>query len=353
MSESRTTLDESTPATADSVEGPEAGIPVQPNPSPRREESITPNAGSSLAGSWSRRSRRERKAAAMMATGVVGLLIVQLTVVRPSIERKLVKRAQGVLVLDGSNAVKVSASGRDLSLSGYVPTEDAKKRAVSLVLARRGVRVVDGTKLVVDAGLAAAGGSLTLEPATPRAGGVPLTGDGAADQGLADPAVPDAAQAETAAALEAERAKPMRRAKIVARIADGKVIVQGNVPNEEGRDQLLGRTRQNLGEEQVTDSLVIPAVSEERADLNDYRRVGQLLSILSSLPGATISLDYDRGTLQVSGTVTSNNDLALAQGEIRKLVPDETLRTGQLSIGLAAPVPADEVSSTTATTTAA
>ncbi len=282
---------------------------------------------------WSRRTDRERKAGVIMAAGVVGLLVVQMAVVRPAIERKLVKRAQSVLLLDGSKAVKVSASGRDLSLAGYVDSEEAKKRAVSLVLARRGVRVVDGGKLVVDAGLAAAGGSLSLDPAAPQATGVPLTGDGAGDQGTVETAAPDAMQTETAAALEAERAKPMRRAKIAARVADGKVTVEGSVPNEEGRDQLLGRTRQNLGDEQVTDSLVVPAVSEERADLNDYRRVGQLLSIISSLPGAAISVNYDRGTLQISGTVTSNNDLALAQGEIRKLVPDETLRTTELTVG--------------------
>jgi osmotically-inducible protein OsmY len=282
---------------------------------------------------WSRRTDRERKAGVIMAAGVVGLLVVQMAVVRPAIERKLVKRAQSVLLLDGSKAVKVSASGRDLSLAGYVDSEEAKKRAVSLVLARRGVRVVDGGKLVVDAGLAAAGGSLSLDPAVGQAAGVPLTGDGAGDQGTVETAAPDAARTETAAALEAERAKPMRRAKIAARVADGKVTVEGSVPNEEGRDQLLGRTRQNLGDEQVTDSLVVPAVSEERADLNDYRRVGQLLSIISSLPGAAISVNYDRGTLQISGTVTSNNDLALAQGEIRKLVPDETLRTTELTVG--------------------
>jgi osmotically-inducible protein OsmY len=303
-------------------------------------------------GVWSRRSDRERKAGVIMAVGVVGLLVVQMAVVRPAIERKLVKRAQSVLLLDGSKAVKVSASGRDLFLAGYVDSEEAKKRAVSLVLARRGVRVVDGAKLVVDAGLAAAGGSLSLDPAVPQAAGVPRTGDGAGDQGTVDPGTIDAAQTETAAALEAERSKPMRRAKIAARIADGKVTIEGNVPNEEGRDQLLGRTRQNLGDEQVTDSLLVPAVSEERADLNDYRRVGQLLSIISSLPGAAISLNYDRGTLQISGTVTSNNDLALAQGEIRKLVPDESLRTGEVRVGeTPAPAPvagaSEPVSSTT------
>jgi osmotically-inducible protein OsmY len=314
--------------------GPAQAFPNATTSNENNEQTGSVSANSAI-GVWSRRSDRERKAGAIMAAGVVVLLVVQLIVVRPAIERKLVKRAQSVLLLDGSKAVKVSASGRDLSLAGYVDSEDAKKRAVSLVLARRGVRVVDGAKLVVDAGLAAAGGSLSLDPAGPQAAGVPRTGDGAGDQGTVDPAAPDAAQTETAAALEAERSKPMRRAKIVARIADGKVTIEGNVPNEEGRDQLLGRTRQNLGDEQVTDSLAIPAVSEERADLNDYRRVGQLLSIISSLPGATISLNYDRGTLQISGTVTSNNDLALAQGEIRKLVPDATLRTGELTVGTA------------------
>jgi osmotically-inducible protein OsmY len=250
-------------------------------------------------------------------------------------------------VLDGAKAVKVSASGRDLSLAGYVATEDAKKRAIALVQARRGVRVVDGDRLAVDAALAAAGGSLSLGEA-PLDTPVPVrTGDGAGDQGTVDSvATVDPAQAATAAALEAERAKPMRRAKISARIAGGKVTVEGNVPSEDGRDQLLGRTRQNLGEENVTDLLVLPALSEERADLNDYRRVGQLLSIVSSFPGAEIVVSYDRGTLQISGTVTSNNDLALAQGEIRKLVPDESLRTAQLSVGPAT-TPVAETTSTT------
>ncbi len=306
---------------------------------------------SSKLGFLAGRSERERKAGALMAAGVVGLLVVQLAVVRPAIERKLVKRARAVLVLNGSNTVKVSASGRDLSLAGYVATEDAKKRVVTLVLARRGVRVVDGSKLEVDAVLAAAGGSLSLGDAQTDAAPVPVrTGDGAGDQGSLDsPATLDPPQAETAAALEAERAKPMRRAKIVARISSGKVTVEGNVASEEGRDQLLGRTRQNLGDENVTDSLVLPAVSEERADLNDYRRVGQLLSIVSSFPGAEISLSYDRGTLQLSGTVTTNNDLALAQGEIRKLVPDEFLRVTQLSVGsqAAATTILEAVSSTT------
>jgi osmotically-inducible protein OsmY len=296
---------------------------------------------------WAGRSERERKAGALMAAGVAGLLVVQLFVVRPAIERKLVKRAQAVLVLDGAKAVKVSASGRDLSLAGYVATEDAKKRAIALVQARRGVRVVDGDKLAVDAALAAAGGSLSLGEA-PLDTPVPVrTGDGAGDQGTLDTiATVDPAQAATAAVLDAERAKPMRRAKISARIAGGKVTVEGNVPSEDGRDQLLGRTRQNLGEENVTDLLVLPALSEERADLNDYRRVGQLLSIVSSFPGAEIVVSYDRGTLQISGTVTSNNDLALAQGEIRKLVPDESLRTAQLSVGPAT-TPAAETTSTT------
>jgi BON domain len=281
------------------------------------------------------RSERERKAGTLMAAGVVVLLVVQLFVVRPAIERKLVKRAQAVLLLDGSKAVKVTASGRDLSLAGYVASEDAKKRAVSLVQARRGVRVVDGAKLAVDAGLAASGGSLSLGDTPPFGAPVPVrTGDGAGDQGTVDSlAVSDPAEVATAAALEAERAKPMRRAKVSARIAGGKVTVEGNVPSDEGRDQLLGRTRQNLGEENVIDLLVLPAVSEERADLNDYRRVGQLLSIVSSFPGAEMVISYDRGTLQISGTVTSNNDLALAQGEVRKLVPDESLRTAQLSVG--------------------
>lgn len=318
----------------------EEGLPRETTSNGNQNQNDEPlrsvSANTAIIGFWSGRSKRERKAGAIMAGGVVGLLVVQMTVVRPAIERKLVKRAQSVLLLDGSKAVKVSALGRDLSLAGYVDSEEAKKRAVSLVLARRGVRVVDGGNLVVDAGLAAAGGSLSLDPAVPQAAtGVPRTGDGAGDQGTVEPGAPDAAQTETAAALEAERSKPMRRAKITARITDGKVTIEGNVPNEEARDQLLGRTRQNLGDEQVTDSLVVPAVSEERADLNDYRRVGQLLSIISSLPGAAISLNYDRGTLQILGTVTSNNDLALAQGEIRKLVPDETLRTTELTVGAA------------------
>ena len=286
-----------------------------------------------------RRPEKERKAGFVMAAGVAGLLVVQLGVVRPAIERKLVKRANSVLALDGSAAVKVSASGRDLVLAGYVATEDAKKRAISLVRARRGVRVVDGADLVVDAGLAAVGGSLSLGEAPAIAAPSPVrTGDGAGDQGVVD-AVPvatdsaDAAIAETAAALEAERSKPMRRAKIVAKITSGKVSIEGNVPSEEARDQLLGRTRQNLGEENVSDLLVLPTVSEERADLNDYRRVGQLLSIISSFPGAQISFNYDRGILQLSGTVTTNNDLALALGEIKKLVPDDSLLTTQLSVG--------------------
>jgi osmotically-inducible protein OsmY len=281
------------------------------------------------------RSERERKAGTLMAVGVLVLLVVQLFVVRPAIERKLVKRAQAVLLLDGSKAVKVTASGRDLSLAGYVASEDARKRAISVVQARRGVRVVDGAKLAVDAGLAAAGGSLSLGDTPPLDSTVPVrTGDGAGDQGAVDSvAVSDPAQAATAAALEAERAKPMRRAKVSARITGGKVTVEGNVPSDEGRDQLLGRTRQNLGEENVIDLLALPAVSEERADLNDYRRVGQLLSIVSSFPGAEMVISYDRGSLQISGTVTSNNDLALAQGEVRKLVPDESLRTARLSVG--------------------
>ncbi len=298
-------------------------------------------------GFLARRSRRERKAGVTMAAGVVALLVVQLVVVRPAIERKLVRRAEAVLLLDGAKSVKVSASGRDLSLTGYVATDDAKRRAEALVLARRGVRVVDGGKLVVDASLAAAGGSLSL--GSPSAATVPAplrTGDGAADQGTNEsvPGVIDTARAETAEALEAERAKPMRRAKIVARISNGKVNIEGSVASEEGRDQLLGRTRQNLGDDNVTDALVVPAVSEERADLNDYRRVGQLLSIVSSFPGAEILLNYDRGSLQLSGTVTTNNDLALAQGEIRKLVPDESLRTTQLSVGSAAVTAVPDVS---------
>ena len=295
------------------------------------------------------RAPRERKAGLLMAAGLVGLLAVQLGVVRPSLERKLTKRAKAVLALDGSNAITVSASGRDLSLAGYAANPEARERALSLVKARRGVRVVNGDKLLIDAGLAAAGETLSLNgslsPATPAANAPVFTGDGAADQGVAEP-VPsavDPALAASAAALEAERAKPMRRAKIAARVSGGKVIVEGSVPSEEGRDQLLGRTRQNLGEENVTDALVLASPSEERADLNDYRRVGQLLSIVSSFPGAELALGYDRGTLKVSGTVTSANDLALAQGETRKLVPDDSLREMQLSIG-SAPT---EVDSTT------
>ena len=246
----------------------------------------------------------------------------------------------------------MSASGRDLSLSGYVADGEARDRAITLVKARRGVRVVHGDQIKVDAGLAAASGNLSLggSPSQNPAVVAPIrTGDGAADQGVEETApVPiDPALAANAAALEAERAKPMRRAKISARVSSGKVIVEGNVPSEEGRDQLLGRTRQNLGEENVTDSLVLSIPSEERADLNDYRRVGQLLSIVASFPGAELSLNYDRGTLKISGTVTSTNDLALAQGEIRKLVPDESLRDAQLSIGTAT-VPISGVPSTVA-----
>ena len=285
------------------------------------------------------RDPRERKAGLLMAAGMVGLLAVQLGAVRPSLERKLTKRAKAVLELDGSNAITVSASGRDLSLAGYAANPEARERAMGLVKARRGVRVVNGDKLLIDAGLAAAGGTLSLDggpsTATPAANAPVFTGDGAADQGAVEP-VPssvDPALAASAAALEAERAKPMRRAKISARVSGGKVIVEGSVPSEEGRDQLLGRTRQNLGEDNVTDALVLASPSEERADLNDYRRVGQLLSIAASFPGAELALGYDRGTLKVSGTVTSANDLALAQGETRKLVPDDSLRDVQLSIG--------------------
>jgi osmotically-inducible protein OsmY len=300
--------------------------------------------GVSMARSFlQQRTARERKAGAIMASGVVALLVVQLFVVRPAIERKLIKRANAVLLLNGSKAITVSASGRDLSLAGYAASQDDRSRAIALVKARRGVRVVDGARLAVDPSLAAAGGPLSLDGSAENPAPVP-TGDGAGDQGGVDqggvdqgvgatPGSGDAAQTETAAALNAERAKPMRRAKISARISDGKATIEGTVPSEEGRDQLLGRTRQNLGDQNVTDSLVVPALSEERPDLNDYRRVGQLLSILASFPGAAISLNYDRGTLQISGTVTTANDLALAQGEIRKLVPDETLRVEQLSVG--------------------
>jgi osmotically-inducible protein OsmY len=310
-----------------------------------REPGASGGVRKSVAGFIAGRSARERKAGILMAFGCAGLLVLQLAVVRPAIERKLLKRAQAVLVLDGSKSVIVRASGRDLSLVGYVATDEARIRALQLVGTRRGVRVVDGAKLLVDATLAASSGSLSVEGSAANGSlensgssvkpGTPVrTGDGAGDQGT-EPvsSAGSLPQSETAAALDAERAKPMRRAKIVARISSGKVTIEGNVPSEEGRDQLLGRTRQNLGEENVTDSLVLPTVSEERADLNDYRRVGQLLSIVASFPGADISLSYDRGALQISGTVTSANDFALAQGEIRKLVPDDSLRDDRLSVG--------------------
>jgi osmotically-inducible protein OsmY len=331
-------------------DSPDAAEEHQPRSS-ATTEAVNVEDPKAEAGFIARRSARERKAAILMASGVAGLFAVQMAVVRPAIERKLLKRAQAVLVLDGSKAVAVTASGRDLSLAGYVATEDARVRVLALVKARRGVRVVDGAKLLVDAALAAQE-SLTLgnasatgiagDPASPEspvsgvnAASPVRTGDGSGDQGAAEslPVANPAAQSATAAALDAERAKPMRRAKIVARISSGKVTIEGNVPSEEGRDQLLGRTRQNLGEQNVTDSLVLPGVSEERADLNDYRRVGQLLSIVSSFPGAEISLSYDRGSLQISGTVSSANDFALAQGEIRKLVPDDSLRDDRLSVG--------------------
>ncbi len=272
------------------------------------------------------------RALTIAGLGVLLGLVVQLLVVKPTMERRLRQRVQKVLQLNGDKAIRVSAVGRTVKLSGFSPSAEARKKTIALVKGRPGVDDVDGSKLEVNQEAAA----IPLPTDVPVVAG-----------GTSVPAVPETTALNLAAV---ERAKPMRKAQVDVSVKNKTLTINGSVPNEEAKALLLGRTTVALGDAAVFANLTIPAESTERADQNDYRRVGLFLGIVATTPDASVDIKYDRGTLKLSGTVADADQLALIRREAAKLVVDPALLEDGLSIGAQGSVGTD-VSSTTGSPT--
>jgi outer membrane protein OmpA-like peptidoglycan-associated protein len=264
--------------------------------------------------------KHKTKIVSVLAVGGLLSFVLQLAGSKPRMEKTLKQRVEKVFTLNGDN-IKVLVNGRTVSLSGYSASEQARKKAIALAGSRIGVADVDASKLLLDKEKA----GVPLPTLAPNS---PVNPDGTG----ADPSGPST----TLVNLQAiERSKPMKKAKIEAQVLNGTLAIQGDVPDEIVRDLLLQRSTAAVGEDGVKSSLNVPISSPERADSNDYRRLGQLLGIITSTPGANVKISYDRGTMSIGGTVPNAVDLQTIRGEAANLVPDVTLITDTLAQGVA------------------
>ena len=85
----------------------------------------------------------DQRSLVMLGGGIWGLIALAAIYVGVDlIERDLTTRTRAELARAGLHWASVSFSGRDATLAGVAPADDARRRALELVGSLRGVRVV-------------------------------------------------------------------------------------------------------------------------------------------------------------------------------------------------------------------
>ncbi len=265
---------------------------------------------------------RRKKIGALLLVGWMGLVLVNMTVVRHRIESSLERTAHQVLVLNGQPGLKTHASGLTVTLTGFVESPEDRDRAAELVKSRFGVRSVIN-KLVIDAA------KVSSEPvndaaATPVNGGSP--------------------PAKVLPTLL--HSLPVRGPSVDVSFragADGSVDtvdVSGTVPTTGAKDALFARVSNVVAVGRIASNVQIPTTPTERPAMQDYRRFGSFLEIVAKAQTPNVRVSYKAGNLTMSGSVSDVNDLALIRAEARNLVG-----TGRISDTMTAALPVSTDSS--------
>ncbi len=270
--------------------------------------------------------RRRRSLAVALILAELALLTAGAVVFRRNaIEDQLERSVLDAVVIDHPG-LKVTAAGRDITITGVVKDAKAKELVKNIALRRPGVRSVD---------VAGVGGATQLDPAN--------TGT-----------IPDGTPVPTTAK------PPIRPPQVSAVFAPSSVTVRGEVPNVEAKTALLGRLLDRGDDFSVVDELVVSSQPQERPDLAQYRRLGTFFDTLArlDLPRATVSLDRtllsldaevattaDRDLLRREGVVLVGGSPDRVRGEISLAAPDTTTATDSTIAG--ATTTANEGASTT------
>lgn len=244
------------------------------------------------------RRRRRSVAVALIVAELVLLTAGVVVFRREAIENQLERSVLDAVSVDHPG-LKVTANGRDITITGVV--KNANERAVVAKIAGRrpGVRTVD---------VSGVGGVAQLDPAA--------TGT-----------IPDGSPVPTTSPA------PVRSPQVSAVFTSTSVTVRGEVPTEPARTAVLGRLRSRGADLQVIDELVVSAQAKERPDLAEYRRLGTFFDTIARLGVTRASVNFDRTILSLDAEVSTSADRDLLRRESVVLVGGSPDRVrGEISV---------------------
>ncbi len=231
------------------------------------------------------RRRRRSLAVALILAELVLLTAGVVLFRRNAIENQLERSVLDAVLIDHPG-LKVTASGRDIKISGVVKDATARGVVAKIARSRPGVRSVD---------VSGVGKASQLDPAN--------TGT-----------IPDGTPVPTTAM------PPVRPPQVSAVFAPSKVTLRGEVPNAEAKTALLGRLLERVDELKVLDELVVTTKPKERPDLAQYRRLGTFLDTIARLDPPRATVNFDRTILSLDADVSTSADRDLLRRESVVLV---------------------------------
>lgn len=244
--------------------------------------------------------KRFRRAAAVCVAAVCLLTLVAYGYRRPVMERTIVRSVAEALRVGGHSGITAEATGRDVTLRGTVADASERRAVIRLARKRNGVRVIDAS------GVRVADGS--TEP------DLGLAEDAADGTSAAVSEGSDPVTASSVATLE------IRKPLIDATLRDGVLVISGNAPTAEAASALAYRSTTELEPTQFVNNVVVATTASELPDMNEYRRLGDLLAVLPRGGLQEGTLRYDRGTLKISGVLASESDRAFLEAQATTLV---------------------------------
>jgi outer membrane protein OmpA-like peptidoglycan-associated protein len=292
--------------------------------------------------------RRQRiNAFRLLGASLVILLVLAVLVRRSSIESTLKTRVEAMLATESTTnaSIKVEVVGRDVALSGSVVDESMRKKIISQVKDRPGVRDVDASKLVV--------GMLSVPGSTP-----PGSGSSDLSSESAPPTVAGSVETVVGAnqgvstSLPSTTSSPRLRPTVVeARIAGSVLTVKAMVSDANVKDILLKRPSENLTADELVNEVTIDP-NDGQSDEDAHRRFGEFLEYLVKSGFNEANLRFDDGVLILEATVKTVDEGEQLRKQALRLVGDEAKLRPTIVVS-ALPASTSAASGETTTTVAA
>jgi outer membrane protein OmpA-like peptidoglycan-associated protein len=291
--------------------------------------------------------RQRNNAFRLLGASLVILLVLAVLVRRSSIESTLKTRVEAMLATESTTnaSIKVEVVGRDVALSGSVVDESMRKKIISQVKDRPGVRDVDASKLVV--------GMLSVPGSTP-----PGSGSSDLSSESAPPTVAGSVETVVGAnqgvstSLPSTTSSPRLRPTVVeARIAGSVLTVKAMVSDANVKDILLKRPSENLTADELVNEVTIDP-NDGQSDEDAHRRFGEFLEYLVKSGFNEANLRFDDGVLILEATVKTVDEGEQLRKQALRLVGDEAKLRPTIVVS-ALPASTSAASGETTTTVAA